>query len=89
VPPTATPSVSISVVSAPRALVYDGPSVDHSIIGGVEQGDDVVVLGARGTWYLIRVQGPDSSRSRIEGGQGWIAQEQVGPPSQPVPVLTP
>ncbi len=89
VPPTATPSVSISVVRAPRAFVYDGPSSNNSIIGGVEQGDELVVLGRSGTWYLVRVSGAESPRSRIEGGQGWIAQDLVGPPSQPVPVITP
>ncbi len=87
--PTATATVSISVVTVPLAYVRNGPSTDNSIIGGVEQGVQLVVLGSSGTWYLVRVHGVGSSRSRIEGGQGWIAQTLVSPPSRPVPLLRP
>lgn len=86
---TATPALSISVVNVPRAFVYDSPSGNQSIIGGVERGDELEVLGQRSTWYLVRVYRAASPRSRIEGGQGWIAQDEVQPPSLPVPVLAP
>ena len=78
-----------STVAAPSAFVYDGPSSNASIIGGVQQGDNIVILGSSGTWYLIQVRSTASPRSRIEGDQGWIAQDAVRPPGQPVPVITP
>ncbi len=89
VPPTGTPSLSISRVSTPRTYIYDGPSTNNSIIGGVENGDELVVLGSSGTWYLVRMNDPRDGRTRIEGGQGWIAQDQVSPPTQPVPMVNP
>ena len=89
VPPTVTPAISISVVTSPNAFVYDGPSFENSIIGGVEGGDELVVLGSNAGWYLVRVNGPGSPRSRIEGGQGWIDQGLISPPSQPIPAVTP
>jgi hypothetical protein len=73
----------------PSAFVYDGPSISNSIIGGVQIDDKVIVLESRGTWYLIQVSSIVSPRSKIEGGQGWIAQDAVSLPSQPVPVITP
>ena len=78
-----------STVVAPSAFVYDEPSSTASLIGGVQQGDTVVILGSSGTWYLIQVSSTSSPRSRIEGGQGWIAQDAVRSPNQQVPVITP
>jgi uncharacterized protein YgiM (DUF1202 family) len=88
-PPTSTPSANIIRVTAARVYIYDGPSTNNSIIGGVERGDELVVLGSSGAWYLIRINGPETGRTRIEGGQGWIAQNQVSAPSQPVPAIRP
>jgi hypothetical protein len=89
VPPTKTPSASISHVIAARVYVYDGPSANNSIIGGVDRGDELVVLGSRGAWYLVRINGPEPGRTKIEGGQGWIPRDQITPPSQPVPAIEP
>jgi hypothetical protein len=85
-----TPGESISVVTVPDVFVRDGPSLESSIIGGVTNGDELVVLRSSGAWYLVRVNRATSEqRSRIEGGQGWIPQDAVSPPSQPVPTATP
>jgi len=86
-PTVLTPSESI--VTAPSIFVYDGPSTNNSIIGGMQRDDKVVILGSSGTWYLIRVSSTNSPRSRIEGGRGWITQDVVTPPSQALPVITP
>ena len=86
--PAATPLPPvIRVVTALEAFVRDGPSSDNSIIGGVKRGDELVILGSSTSWYLVRIGRAVSPGTRIEGGQGWVAQDVVSPPSQPVPVI--
>ena len=83
------PTLAESVVTAPSAFVYDKPIIMNSVIGGIQRDDKIVILGSSGTWYLIRVSSTNSARSKIEGGQGWIVQDAVSPPSKPVPEITP
>jgi hypothetical protein len=91
VAPTAADSISVVIV--PDVFVRDGPSLQNSIRGGVTNGDELVVLQSSDGWYLVRVsrvsRATSQQRSRIEGGQGWIPQDAVSPPSQPVPTVTP
>lgn len=63
--------------------------MDNSIIGGVVRGDELIVLGSKNAWYLIRISKTVSPGTRIEGEQGWIAQSVVSPPGQPVPTIAP
>ena len=71
----------------PRMLVYAGPSAHSSVIGGVQHGDALDVLGISAGWYLVRLTSAGSALSRIEGDQGWIPEEVVTVPRGVIPVL--
>lgn len=89
-PSPRAPSTSVATtgtlegsVIAPRAFVYNAPSLDSSIIGGVELDDNVVVMETSGKWYLVRVVGATPPTSRIEGGEGWVIRDAIHLSAQP------
>lgn len=87
--PTFTPIVITSVVTAAGGNVRSGPSVNNPVIGAVERGDQVVLVGVSGNWYQVRLGNPRTRRSYITGEQGWIARSLIAPPSLPVPEIAP
>ena len=86
---TPTPIVITSVVTAFGGYVRSGPSVNQPVIGAVERGDQLVLVGVSGNWYQVRLGTPRTARSYITGEQGWISRNLVAPPSLPVPEIAP
>lgn len=65
VPTKAQPTLTVSVDTS----VYSGPGLDYAIVGSLEAGDTVVVVGrnADSSWWQIRFQ----------GGTGWVPDTEV------------
>lgn len=67
--PSPTPK-PIVVVSVPSLNVREGPSTDHNIIGGVKQGDILVVMGQALDCTWLKVSLPN-------GTIGWVSKQNV------------
>ncbi|HYF63055.1 MAG TPA: SH3 domain-containing protein, partial [Herpetosiphonaceae bacterium] len=79
----ATPTVPAAVtatVNQPTANVRPAPNTGNDPIAKVAAGDVVELLGQSGDWYRVRLK---------DGVEGWIAGSVLGPPSGPVPTVTP
>jgi hypothetical protein len=74
--------VITSTVIALSANVRSGPELGDNVIGMVHQGDELLVLGVLGDWYLVRLGEQTSVRSIIRGGQGWVGRVVVKAPRQ-------
>ena len=70
VPPTPTPRLALLAVNVPVLNVRSGPGTQYSVIGRLEQGDGVEIVGQidtpEGRWWQIRF---DSAA----GDLGWVA----------------
>lgn len=70
VPPTPTPRLALLAVNVPVLNVRSGPGTQYSVIGRLEQGDGVEIVGQidtpEGRWWQIRF---DSEA----GDLGWVA----------------
>lgn len=87
-----TPTVveqSIATVGDTGGNVRSEPQIEDNIIGFVDPGDEVIVVGSFGQWYLIRLGEQTSGRSRIDGDEGWIAAALLSQPSQAPPEVAP
>ncbi|MBZ0293811.1 MAG: SH3 domain-containing protein [Anaerolineae bacterium] len=61
--------------------VRSGPGTDFNIVGQVQPGQSLKVVGVSGDWYLIEL---------AEGGQGWVRNDVVSieGPCDNLPVIT-
>jgi cytoskeletal protein RodZ len=78
-----------TTIRAPAVNIRSAPSETSNIVGSVQQGDEVIVLGVFGDWYLIRLGTERAPGSTINTNQGWISQPLVNAPTQTVPAITP
>lgn len=80
--PTPTPAQAVQVTVSANTDVYDGPGFDYAIIGSLEEGDAVVIIGrnADSTWWQIFFQ----------QDTGWIFGEALDliPAAYEVPVVS-
>src|SRR3712207_808697 len=76
---TPTPQGVITTVRITEGNVRSSPAIGQNIIGEVRQGDEVILLGVFGDWYLVR----------LGAQQGWVARSVVTAPRQEPPLLTP
>ena len=86
---TPTPSVITSTVRAASGNVRSAPELGNNVVGFVNQGDELIFVGANGDWYLVRLGEKVSERSYIRPGEGWVSRIVVNEPAQPVPPATP
>lgn len=87
--PRATTTTGITAtVGSSGGNIRSAPEVGDNIIGFVARGDEVVVIGAFGEWYLVRLGARTAGRARIEGGEGWIVSALVEDPSEVPPQIT-
>ena len=87
--PTATPAPITGTVSVPTGNVRRAPELGNTVIGYVNQGDELIFLGVSGDWYLVKLGSKASEGSSIEGGQGWVSRIVVNEPKQRPPQVTP
>lgn len=87
--PRATGTTGITAtVGAAGGNIRSAPEVGDNIIGFVDPGDEVVVVGALGEWYLVRLGSRTAGRARIESGEGWIVSSLVEDLSGVPPQIT-
>jgi len=82
-----TPSVITSTVKALGGNVRSSPALGNNVIGLVQQGDELVILGVRDDWYLVGLGTKTAPGSNIPGGQGWVRRGLINEPSQPPPLV--
>lgn len=88
--PSATGTTGIpATVGAAGGNIRSAPETGDNIIGFVDPGDEVVVVGAFGQWYLVRLGERTAGRARIDGGAGWIVSSLVEDLSGVPPQITP
>ncbi len=80
--PTATPAQAVQLTVISDTQVYDGPGFDYDVVGSLQEGDTVVVVGrnADSSWWQFFLQNTPA----------WIPGEalDVIPAAQEVPVLS-
>lgn len=84
-----TPLAIAIVDNAVGGYVRGGPGLNNAPIGVVQRGDQLIILGRTGGWYLVRLGTPHSDRSYITGDRGWLSRSLVDRPNLPVPGITP
>ncbi|MEU0670901.1 SH3 domain-containing protein [Streptomyces lavendulocolor] len=83
-PHTAPASMPTAVPTNPCGFHITGSSVNlrsgagtrYASLGHLREGDDVALLGERGTWYKVRLRERSASGIR-EGATGWVAKRYV------------
>ncbi len=83
------PRLITSTVITSGANVRSAPAMGDNIIGSVRQGDELIVLGVLGDWYLVRLGEQVAAGSTIRGGQGWVGRAVVKEPPRSPPRVTP
>ncbi len=86
---TPTPTVIVATVRGNTGNVRSSPELGQNVIGLVNGGDEVIVIGANGDWYLVRLGEKRAESSRIRGDEGWVHSMVINEPSGPVPSATP
>jgi hypothetical protein len=80
--PTVTPAQAVRLTVISGTLVYDGPGFDYDVVGSLQEGDYVVVVGrnAASSWWQIVFQ----------DGLAWVPGEalDVIPAAHEVPVFS-
>jgi hypothetical protein len=82
---TPTRQVITSTVIARGANVRSSPAIGDNVIGLVHEGDELILLGVLGDWYLVRLGAQTAVGTTIRGGQGWVGGAVVKAPRQVPP----
>ena len=85
---TPTASVIVTTVRGSTGNVRSTPELGQNVIGLVNGGDEVIVLGKRGEWYLVRLGDNVAESSRIRGDTGWVSSIVIDVPTGPIPEVT-
>lgn len=82
-----------TVIASPRLNVRDAPSMSGRILGKLEPGTRVAVVGRSGGWYLIRYSAAPVGLAWVNAGfvqlDGQPAPQPQAPQSTPRPVAQP
>jgi len=86
---TPTPTVIVTTVRGSTGNVRSTPDLGQNVIGLVNGGDEVIVIGRNGDWYLVRLGDKRAETSQIRGDEGWVSSIVINEPAGEVPSATP
>ncbi len=86
---TPTPTVIVTTVRGNTGNVRSTPDLGQNVIGLVNGGDEVIVIGRNGDWYLVQLGDKRAETSRIRGDEGWVSSIVINEPAGEVPSATP